>query len=175
MRTNKIESEKEGEFLHALPYKYYLLYCVGCETGLRISDILEMKRSDLMLREFEIIERKTGKKRLVKIPDMLRKKVVEYTKCVGINEYVFSSSRSRSGHLSRQAVYRAFKKAARFAGTKRNIGTHSMRKRYAGEMLRSGESLLEMQKALNHSHLSDTVLYLLDDVQELKEENKRKK
>lgn len=74
MRTNKIESEKEGEFLHALPYKYYLLYCVGCETGLRISDILEMKRSDLMLREFEIIERKTGKKRLVKIPDMLRKK-----------------------------------------------------------------------------------------------------
>lgn len=174
MRTNKIEKEKEGEFLRALPYKYYLLYCVGCETGLRISDILKLKKTDFMLGEFEIKEQKTGKKRLVRIPYKLREKVVGYAQCAGVNEYVFSSSRSKSGHLSRQAVYRAFKEAAKLAGTRRNIGTHSMRKRYAGEMLRKGVSLLEMQSALNHSNLSDTVLYLLDDVQEIKEENKRK-
>lgn len=175
MRVNKVERKKEKAFLRALPYKHYLVYCVGCETGLRISDILEIKHADLVLKEFSVIERKTGKKRKVRISAALRRELMRYVGESCGKKYVFYSSRSKTGHITRQAVYRAFKNAAKYAGIKGNIGTHSMRKRYAGDLLRKGEDLLKVQKALNHSHLSDTMLYLMDDIQELREDREKAK
>ena len=53
-------------------YTMSLLVATGCFTGLRVSDILSLRYSDLFSREFEIIEKKTRKRRTIRVNADLR-------------------------------------------------------------------------------------------------------
>lgn len=49
-------------------YKMSLLVAIGCFTGLRISDILSLRwKQILYVSEFTIIEKKTGKRRTIRL------------------------------------------------------------------------------------------------------------
>ena len=77
------------------------------------------------------------------------------------NEYIFYSN-SATGHISRQAVYKAFKAGAMKANININIGTHSMRKKYARK-LKKNHNLKYVQSKLNHKSITDSLLYITDE------------
>ena len=57
-------------------YKMSLLIAIGCFTGLRISDILSLRWNQILnTDEFSIIEKKTGKKRIIRLNPQLQKQI----------------------------------------------------------------------------------------------------
>lgn len=162
MRVEKINKAKEDIFRKRLSYQYRLIYDIGCQTGLRISDIVRMKKSILQIKEPTIIEQKTGKSKRIYIPKKLRQELIEYSK--NNKTYIFQS-KSKSGHLTRQAVFKHFKRIAHIIETDQNIGTHTMRKNYACKLLAKGKTFKYIKTKLNHEKLSDTLLYLIDEME----------
>lgn len=163
MRVYSI-GEKTKEFENRLNYNYKLIYKVGCTTGLRISDIIKLEKSALKIERPTIKEQKTGKSKRIYIPRKLRKELQEY--CKNNAKYVFESQISKTGHITRQAVFKHFKRIADELGIPQNIGTHTMRKNYAKKLLLKHKSYKYIKNKLNHDNLQDTLLYLIDEVTE---------
>jgi integrase len=158
---NIVDEEKKAYFEAMLNYEYKLIYRLGCSTGLRISDIVKMKKDRLDIKEPTIIEQKTGKKKRIYIPKALREELKRYSK--QNKKYIFESANSSSGHITRQAVWKHFKKCAKRAGIEENIGTHTMRKNHAQKLLKKGKGYKYIKNKLNHTSLADTLLYLITD------------
>lgn len=156
--------EKDEAFINQLSEKMKAIYLLGKSTGLRISDIIELKKEILKIKEPTIKEKKTGKSKRIYIKKNIREMLINIAKR-SPNNYIFGS-KSKSGHISRQAVYKEFKKAAKKTGIKTNIGTHSMRKKYAIN-IKKNHNLKYVQNKLNHENIADSILYLY------KEENNK--
>ena len=78
-------------------YKISLLVACGCFFGLRISDLLSLTWEQLLKSDFELIEKKTGKKRIIKINSQQQKHIQDcYTKISpnNINENCFVSQKN---------------------------------------------------------------------------------
>ena len=141
---------------------YLEIWQIGCATGLRISDIITLKVSQIKTEKPTIHEQKTGKSKRIYIPRKVRAELLKKCADKSDDDFVFSS-KSSSGHLTRQAVFKAFKKASKTAQTKKNIGTHSMRKNYALKQYQKEHNLKYVQTKLNHDNMAETALYLLDE------------
>ncbi len=159
MRVYEIENDRQ--FRRWLEYEYRTIYDLGKSTGLRVSDIVRLPKAILTKKEPTITEQKTGKSKRFYIPKKVRQDM-EIFAAKSPNEYIFYSEKSNCGHITRQAVWKRFKIAAERANISTNVGTHSMRKKYAmREYQRNG--LRSTQKKLNHSNTADTILYLLHE------------
>jgi len=143
-----------------LPQHMRLIYDVGATTGLRISDILSLRKRILYIKQPTIRERKTGKRKRIYIRAALRKDLLRYARNKSKADYIFSHAKTGKPY-TRQAVYAAFQKAEQKAGHEKNVGTHSARKAYAQNLKAKGYSLEQIQKKMNHSHLGDTLRYLI--------------
>lgn len=160
MRVYSIDKAKEEQFVKRLNYNYKLIYFLGCATGLRITDIVSLKKDILDKKEPTIKEQKTGKSKRIYIPVSLRKELKQFS---SYNKKYIFESKSTSGHITRQAVHKHFKKIAAEIKADENIGTHSMRKRYALRLYDKGKSFKYIQGKLNHKNLSDSLLYLIKE------------
>lgn len=167
MKTNRISRNIVALFRSKLNARHKIIFDLGESTGLRVSDIVSLKKSDIEKEKPTIKEKKTGKSKRIYIPKKTReelRKLSEKSK----NEYIFYSPSSKAGHISRQAVWKAFKKASQKVKASGNIAPHSTRKDYACKLLNKGKTFKYIQGKLNHTNSNDTLLYLLDEL--LKEE-----
>lgn len=162
MRSETLHSSEREELYRRLPPIYRLILDLGCSTGLRISDIIKLERRILDIKEPTIKETKTGKSKRIYIPKSTRIALKAHIATCTPSKYIFASNKSKSGHITRQTVYKAFSKAAKAADIKSHISPHSMRKYYARKALSRRKDLHYVQNKLNHSHLADTLLYLID-------------
>lgn len=158
MRVYSIENDKI--FYCALSKKMQLIYDVGCSTGLRISDIVRMKKEILNIKEPTIKEQKTGKTRRIYFKKNIRERLFKIAE-KSQNDYIFFSN-SKTGHISRQAVWKAFKNASKSAEIKHNVGTQSMRKKYA-YTLKKKHSLKYIQNKLNHDNIMTSLIYCTNE------------
>lgn len=166
MRVFRLSESDEIEFIKNLNFKMKTIYKLGISSGLRISDIIQLKKHILNVQKPTIKEKKTGKRNRIYIPKKLKidlQKIADKSQ----NDYIFSSI-SKSGHISRQAVYKAFKKSAEISKINTNIGTQSMRKKKAYKLYKRN-GILTTSKKLNHDNIATTALYLLSE-KELKNE-----
>lgn len=146
---------------------YNLIWEIGNATGIRITDIITLKVRQLKIEKPTIREKKTGKSKRIRIPSKTRRRLLELTRGEKPEDFIFQGKNGKTGHLTRQAVFKAYKKAAIRAGTERNIGTHTMRKNYALKQFHRG-GLVYVKNKLNHDNLSETALYLLGERSEEK-------
>lgn len=160
MYTYPIKKNDEDTFYNYLNMPYRLIYKLGTVTGLRISDIIAMKKTVLEIKEPTIKEQKTGKSRRIYIPKKLRAELKQYANN-NTSEFIFEGY-GKSGHITRQSVHKAFKHAAERSNINLNIATHAMRKKYARTLYEKGKNLKYIQNKLNHKSISDTLLYLTD-------------
>ena len=77
IRDKEVINKFKQELLHH-SYRDYILFTVGINTGLRISDILPLKVKDIKGTHIVIKEKKTGKSKRFKINSSLRQ---ELDKC----------------------------------------------------------------------------------------------
>lgn len=160
MRVYNIDEETKAKFSRNLNYKYQLIFRLGCATGLRISDIVKLKKDILLVEKPTIREQKTKKSKRFYIPKKLRIELIDFSQ--NNKEYIFESS-AETGHITRQAVWKHFKIVAKRLNIKINIGTHTMRKNHAKHLQLSGKSYNYIKNKLNHDNLADTLLYLLEE------------
>lgn len=154
MRTEPFS--RLGKFLNE-PYKS--IWEIGNATGLRVTDILKLQVKSLEIEKPTIKEQKTGKSKRIRLPSKTRRRLQQQTRGRKGDSYIFASE-SKTGHLTRQAVFKAYKKAAAEAGAHNNVGTHTMRKNYALKQYKRG-GLQYVKNKLNHDNLAESALYLL--------------
>lgn len=132
---------------------------VSLHTGLRISDVLSLKTEQIKPR-FWVKESKTGKSKMVGLPDDLRQRLLAQAGEI----YVFENRLDPTKHRSRQAVWADVKRAQKAFRIGQNIGPHSFRKDYAVEVLRRYGDIEKVRRALNHDRETTSAIYAMADV-----------
>jgi integrase len=158
MTTEYLLEEQLDRVLAALTPSNELVCRVMLHTGLRIGDVLRLRPSDIR-RQAWIVEQKTGKKKKIGFPDFLAEKILEQSNDL----WAFPSPLRPDRPRTRQAVWKDVKRAAKAFRLPQNCGTHSMRKIYAVELMEKYGNIEKVQKALNHSSPSITIIYACAD------------
>lgn len=150
----------------ALSGRNLLLFIVGINTSLRISDILNLKREDFTGDHIVLHEIKTGKRKNIRINDALKKAVAELAQLSG---YLFTSQKGDKP-ISRVQAWRILNDAAKRVGLTMSFGTHTLRKTFAYHAYENGTDLALLMRVLNHSSQKETLRYIgieseqIDDV-----------
>ena len=85
--------------------------------------------------------------------------------------YVFLNQRGRP--LSRTAVWKIVKAAARLAGIEGSVSPHVLRHTYATHLLEGGADLVAVQELLGHADISTTQIYTHLDLQYLRDVHRK--
>ena len=150
-------------------YKFCLLISIGVFTGLRISDLLTLKYSDLLKSEtFYIKEKKTQKQRSIKVNKDLKdivsrivqkSKVNDLEQLIFINKYGTKSIDKSYVNVKLKEIIKMYR--IRLEG---NVSTHTFRKTLGRRVMEvnnySNESLILLMDLFGHSSMSITKRYL---------------
>lgn len=136
-------------------------------TGLRISELINLKMNELHLTMSLIQTRGKGdKERIIPISNTSKEWLVLYldTSRITLNNkssidspYVFLNS--RGNQLSRQGVWKKIKQLVKKAGIKQNVTPHTLRHSFATHLLENGADLRIVQELLGHADISTTQIY----------------
>ena len=126
--------------------------------GLRISDIHSLRLCDIVMDgdryRLEIVEQKTGKKRIFTVPLVIQQYVENYCLRNGIRR------EERIFPITERAVQKQLKIVCDYLGYE-GISTHSFRKWYATEIYKSnGCDIALVQRLLQHSSAATTQRYI---------------
>lgn len=152
----------------ALHGRDLLLFKIGINSSLRISDILPLKREDFNGDHVRLYEKKTGKYKEIRINKATRQAIEELAPASG---YLFPSRKGDKPITATQA-WRILNAAAERAGLTINFGTHTMRKTFAYHAYNDGKGadITLLMRVLNHSSARETLRYIgieqeaIDDV-----------
>jgi integrase/recombinase XerD len=145
-------------------------------TGVRVSELTNLKQSDLMFEsDLILVFGKGSKERLVPIGSSAVEWVKRYQKEVRI--HLIRSGKSldvlflnyRGGKLSRAGIRDMIVKYARMAGIKKEVHPHTFRHSFATHLLEGGADLRAVQEMLGHADISTTQIYTHIDREYLKE------
>ncbi|WP_127580871.1 site-specific integrase [Paenibacillus koleovorans] len=161
--TRKLQVIKEH--LQQTNERDYILLMVGINTGLRISDILPLRVGDVRGTHIDIIEKKTGKRKLIKINRALRAALDHYIVGKSDNAYLFRSRNrklrtgARDEPITASMAYKMLSGVAQAFGVK-EIGTHSMRKTFGYHFYQRERDISLLMDLFNHSEESVTLRYI---------------
>lgn len=145
--------------------------------GLRVSELCNLKMSDLYLDEgFIKVFGKGKKERLIPISGkaihelqlyFIDRNHIEIKP--GHEDYVFVS-KLRKTKLSRIMVFHFIKEMVEKAGIKKSVSPHTFRHSFATSLLEGGANLRAIQTMLGHEGIGTTEIYLHIDTSHLREE-----
>lgn len=164
-------------------YRDNMLFIVGINFGLRVSDLLTLRFSHLINTDFTfkttfpILEKKTKntrkvqKNRYVSVNDAVIDAIILYlsnTEGVTLSDYMFRSASNNGSNVNkpmhRNSVERLLKSIGKELGLTEHIATHTLRKTFGyHQMLISGNDprkLLLLQKIFGHSSSAQTLQYI---------------
>lgn len=149
---------------------FEILY--GC--GLRVSELTNLRLSDLYLKENIIrVSGKGNKERLVPINDFAIKFLGIYIDQnrshqeikKGDEDIIFLNR--RGGQLSRAMIFTLSKNLAEKAGITKKISPHTFRHSFATHLVEGGANLRAVQEMLGHESITTTEIYTHLDQQYL--------
>lgn len=136
-----------------------LLFILGTNSGLRISDLLALNVGDVKDKSYiEITEKKTGKPKKFPINRRLRYIIADYCSGMGKNEPLFQSMWHK--RLDRTTSYYIIHDACKKAGVPGAFGTHTMRKTFGYHHYQQFRDVVILQKIFNHSNPKITMRYI---------------
>lgn len=144
--------------------------------GLRVSELCNLKLSDLYLEEgFIKILGKGNKQRLVPISSRAIRELELYfidrnqvTIKAGYEDFVFISKRGKN--ISRIMVFHFIKELSEAIGLQKNISPHTFRHSFATHLLEGGANLRAIQCMLGHESIGTTEIYTHMDTHRLRSE-----
>lgn len=148
--TRAITRAELDQLRLALPWRDSLACAIMADTGLRVSDVLNIQR-DKLADTMTVKEIKTGKTRTVHLtPDTLKE----------AQTYIKTHSSPYVINCHRSTLWRSIVHAADAFGWQ-HISPHSFRKLFAVEYC-ARHGLKATQQELQHKHLSTTLAYVTD-------------
>ena len=150
-------SKPEGQRNRAIIETLY-----GC--GLRVSELINMKITDLHFDEgFIIVTGKGDKQRLVPVNDKTIKEIKYYRidrnrlKVIYDNNILFLNRRGRK--LTRVMIFTIIRNLAEKAGITKNVSPHTFRHSFATHLVQAGADLRAVQEMLGHESILTTEVY----------------
>jgi integrase len=154
----KIQEIKE--VLLKQSYRNYMIFFVGINTGLRVSDLLRLKVDDIRGKKHIVVkEQKTSKQKQFLINKVLRQELTDYMKNMDSNEYLFQSRIGENRPISRFQAYRILSEAGEKVGLER-ISCNSTRKTFGYHHYKKYKDVALLQKLFNHSAPHITMTYI---------------
>ena len=149
-------------------YKMSLLIALGCFTGLRISDILALTWEQILnTEEFTVTEKKTGKKRTLRLNPQLQQHIQEcheHIQPLKDSSYILVSQKGTVYTIQRiNVILKEIKKKYRLKV--KNFSCHSLRKTFGRQVYNMNSenselALVKLMELFNHSSVSITKRYL---------------
>ncbi len=156
---DKYMIEQMKQVLRKQSERNWFLFVMGINTGLRISDLLQLRVQDVRNRtHIEIQEEKTKKRKRFLINLDLRETILTYTKHMEEEDYLFPSQKTDLP-LQRVQAYKILRSAAEKVGLS-HIGSHTCRKTFGYWHYQMYQDVALLQNILNHSHPSITLKYI---------------
>jgi len=153
-------SKPEGERNRAMLETLY-----GC--GLRVSELVNLKISDLFFEEdFIKVTGKGDKQRFVPISSINKKYISIYRKEVRVHQTVKNGFEDilflnrRGKQLTRAMIFTIIKQLADSTGLKKSISPHTFRHSFATHLLQNGADLRAIQQMLGHESITTTEVYV---------------
>jgi len=153
-------------------FRDLLLFVVGINSALRISDLLELQvahfvdKQGQIRQRFWIKEKKRGKRQEVVINESIREALGEFLAAYpGIGEkqenFMFFNPRNNdySHPIKRGQGWKFITSICREVGLRGNFGTHSLRKTWGYHARMSGVDLALIMHKLNHNSIAYTKRY----------------
>ena len=153
-------SHPQGERNRAILETLY-----GC--GLRVSELIDLKLSDLFFEEdFIKVTGKGNKQRFVPISEINKKYINIYRYEVRVHQsiqkefsdFVFLNRRGKK--LTRAMIFTIIKSLAEKIGLQKNISPHTFRHSFATHLLENGADLRAIQQMLGHESITTTEVYM---------------
>ena len=156
----KCEIDKVKKFLARKSKRDLLLFLLGINSGLRISDILKLKVKDVQNVDFvEIKEQKTQKYKRFPVSSSYKRLLNNYTKNKSPDEWLFKSKKG-DRPITRVQAYRIISRACEKAGITTKIGTHTLRKTFGYHFYQEKKDIALLQTIFNHSTPTVTLRYI---------------
>ncbi|KEI89321.1 integrase [Clostridium botulinum B2 433] len=159
IRNKKTIEQFKNELLKN-GYRDYMMFVIGINTGLRISDILNLKVSDVKEKtHINIVEKKTKKNKRFMINTMLKSEIDRYIDNMSDDDYLFSSRKGQNKPITRVQAYRILNNVANKLGIE-EVGTHTLRKTFGYWHYQKNKDVALLQNLFNHSAPSITLRYI---------------
>ena len=153
-------SSKEGERNRAILETLY-----GC--GLRVSELVELKVSDLFFEDgFIKVTGKGDKQRFVPIAEITEKYITIYKNQVRCHQSIQKEDSDtlflnrRGKKLTRAMIFTIIKRLAVEINLQKTISPHTFRHSFATHLLENGADLRSIQMMLGHESITTTEIYV---------------
>lgn len=191
MRFYNFLSEEETErFLENIPYdnetgiRDRLIFEIFYSTGVRISELENIKIKDIDFNNYEIkVFGKGRKERIVFLTNEANNFLDKYMKIRNYflfekktnsyknNEYLFLNTRGEK--LSQRYIRKLLAKYINLSDLKKHISPHGLRHSFATHLLQEGANIRAVQELLGHSNLNSTQIYTHLNLKKIKEDFKK--
>ena len=163
-------SKAEGQRNRAIIETLY-----GC--GLRVSELVTLKLSQLFIEErYIIVQGKGNKQRLVPISAVAIEQITLYLEQTRSRQVAQRGSEDilflnrRGAMLTRQMIFHIIKQLCELAGIRKVISPHTLRHSFATHLLEGGANLRAIQQMLGHESITTTEVYVHIDRSRLHDE-----
>jgi site-specific recombinase XerD len=138
--------------------KHRLLLMITYSSGLRVSEVVSLKKIDIDFSRRTILIRnsKRRKDRYTLLSERAADFIREYCGLFDVDNWLFPGHK---GHISIRAAQHIFDKALRNAHIEKNVSIHSLRHTFATHLLESGTDIRYIQGLLGHANISTTERY----------------
>ena len=150
--------------------RMYLLWLVGLNLGLRISDLVDLKVGDLRGQmAFTYLPKKQAHKRgarkiTIPIPKELRSELKKRLQGRKDDDWLFPSrTRTKGGnpsHISRQSARHDMQEIGRICKLEQKIGCHTMRKTFGYHYYQRTKDIAKLQEWFYHTSPATTLIYI---------------
>ncbi len=165
-KVNKIK----GNLLRQPNPRDFLLFVMGINCGLRISDLLPLRLVDIVDEEgtirdsIWIKEKKTGRQRKVVFNSAIKDAIKIYikrTKMYDLDRFLFTSERSNNNRpLTKEMCWHLVNGWCKQVGMKERVGTHTLRKTFGYHLRMQGIPIERISNMLGHQNTKVTFRYL---------------
>lgn len=162
---NKDIVNQFGLELQSMNDKYFVMFRIGVTSGLRISDILNLKVSDVKTNYIQIVEKKTSKAKVFKLNSKTKQLCLDFIEAndLGDDDYlIYSNKKDSNGNMkpiSRQQAHHVLNIVADKLGLE-DVGTHTLRKTFGYWHYKQFGDVALLQQIFNHSAPSITLRYI---------------
>lgn len=133
-------------------------------TGIRVSELTNLKLEDINLRMEYIRCQDAHKERIIPFGRVAREAVLKYLEhgreaLVHSQEIPWLFTNCSGQPMSRQGFWKLIKAYGKKAGIAREITPHTLRHSFAAHLVNNGADLHAVQEMLGHSDISTTQIY----------------
>jgi site-specific recombinase XerD len=144
--------------------KHQLILILTYSAGLRVSEVVKLKISDIDSDRMLIYVRsaKGYKDRYTLLSKTVLAKLRLYLRAFQVHKYDAQwlfPGQDKDKHLSKRSAQKVFKRACRKAGINKEVGIHSLRHSFATHLLEQGVDLRYIQNLLGHKSSTTTEIY----------------